>query len=208
MGMFDSLYDEHGNEWQTKAYDCLLGNYSYGDDLPHLGEGVADYQVEVRGSLGSALATVSGNILRALPAPRDTRLPLVGRYGEIKDLGSPQHDGRREMEALFCSDQSDFRASGVGGGGEQLTVGTMRHGDNIRLRVTSSDAPDQGLMLSEQQARGLRDWLSAIYPDRDEATRAGALTSAADDFPAARLPEGQEADDWLRGRANNTDQNS
>ena len=79
MGMFDSLYDKHGNQWQTKAFDCLLANYDIGDSIP--GDDLpASYQVEVLGDTES-YATVRDGVLVAVPAERDPSLPLVDYYG-------------------------------------------------------------------------------------------------------------------------------
>jgi len=47
MGMFDSLFDSKGREWQTKAFDCLLDEYRVGDLMPEAD--ASTYQVEVLG---------------------------------------------------------------------------------------------------------------------------------------------------------------
>lgn len=35
MGMFDSMYDDEDNEWQTKAFECGLDRFREGDPVPH-----------------------------------------------------------------------------------------------------------------------------------------------------------------------------
>ena len=95
MGMFDSLYDTQGNEWQTKAYGCTLEEWGVGDAMPHeSGRGgphsptddLPDaYQVRVLGGPGDSLidsyATVRGHVLTAVPAGRDQSMPLVDYCG-------------------------------------------------------------------------------------------------------------------------------
>lgn len=44
MGMFDSIYDGDGREWQTKALDCTLKRYAPGDAIPGP---LFDYQMKV-----------------------------------------------------------------------------------------------------------------------------------------------------------------
>lgn len=34
MGMFDSFYDNNGNEWQTKAFDCTLASTEITERVP------------------------------------------------------------------------------------------------------------------------------------------------------------------------------
>ena len=92
MGMFDSLYDADGNEWQTKAYDCTLDVFSAGAKMPTLHDCPPefqapvppDYQVEVYGGPGDgytdAYATVRTGVLVAVGVERDPALPLVD-YG-------------------------------------------------------------------------------------------------------------------------------
>ena len=76
MGMYDSLYDELGYEWQTKALDQVLGSYHIGDRIP--GEPI-DYQVPVIGGNehSEAYATICDGILTAVPVPRQADIPLV-----------------------------------------------------------------------------------------------------------------------------------
>ena len=89
--MFDSLVDENGNEWQTKAYHCGLDVYRGGDQAPDLigvyyGMAVksapADYQVEVLGGdFVDAYATVRRGIFISIGVERDDALPLVSYEG-------------------------------------------------------------------------------------------------------------------------------
>lgn len=86
MGMFDSLYDTEGNEWQTKAFSCNLDRYEAGDKMP---ASVDDFQVEVFGgpkriSVDSH-ATVRDGILTKVPDERDESLPLMDYHGYVYD---------------------------------------------------------------------------------------------------------------------------
>ena len=88
MGMFDSLFDGSGHEWQTKAYDCLLDEYRIGDPVPVIIDAYPDtYQVEVLGGPGpgsvDSFATVRGNHLHEVPAGRDPSLPLINFSGHL-----------------------------------------------------------------------------------------------------------------------------
>lgn len=84
MGMFDSLYDQRGTEWQTKAFRCLLDRYRIGDELP--GPPI-DYQVEILGGDNSkkasydSYATIRAGTLEAIDVPRDPTLPLMDYFG-------------------------------------------------------------------------------------------------------------------------------
>jgi len=85
MGMFDSMYDRRGHDWQTKAFDCVLAGYRIGDEMPYLGTDT--YQVEVLGNPNKAskyivsLATVRDNRLTSIPDDRDETLPLLDYHG-------------------------------------------------------------------------------------------------------------------------------
>ena len=88
MGTFDSFYDEEGNEWQTKAFDCNLDDYRCGDLLPSV---IGDYQVEVFGGPDGqevdGLAYVNADVLTNVPVERDPSLPLIGYLGDILERG-------------------------------------------------------------------------------------------------------------------------
>lgn len=91
MGMFDSLYDANGEEWQTKAYACLLDQYEIGDKID---ASDATYQVEVLGEVEGewvdSFATVENGILTAVPANRNPAMRLHNYSGhDITD----QSDG-------------------------------------------------------------------------------------------------------------------
>jgi len=88
MGMFDSLYDENGTEWQTKAFERVLAQYNILDVI-YSGL-IYPFQVEVLGGSvkeGFILshATIIDDVLTEVDVPRDTRLPLID-YG-----GHPVH---------------------------------------------------------------------------------------------------------------------
>ena len=87
MGMFDSLYDDDNNEWQTKAFDCVLDRFRVADPMPDVCE--SDYQVEVLGDRkrGSSerefiesYATIRSGILMSINDPRDESL-ILRDYG-------------------------------------------------------------------------------------------------------------------------------
>ena len=92
MGMFDSLYDAQGREWQTKAYDYMLDRYKIGDRMPPPDEwpdADSTYQVEVLGGdygdheFINLFATVRDDVLVDVPAERDPSLPLVDYCGAL-----------------------------------------------------------------------------------------------------------------------------
>lgn len=89
MGMFDSLYDQRDNEWQTKAYNCELDCYGLGDRLPPIVGVPDDYQVEVLGDgdrpreFRYAFATVRDGLLMAVGVDRDPSLPRVNYSGHL-----------------------------------------------------------------------------------------------------------------------------
>lgn len=86
MGMFDSFYDERGNEWQTKAYGCLLDQYHVGDS-PSRGAWPdsypTTYQVEVLGDDGDSFTTVTDDVVTSINDRRDSRLPLINYSGHL-----------------------------------------------------------------------------------------------------------------------------
>ncbi len=89
MGMFDTLFDAKGHDWQTKAYDCMLDVYRIGDAMPSpSASNVSTYQVEILGDpipsifVGS-FATVKDNRLESVDDPRDERLPRVDYGGAV-----------------------------------------------------------------------------------------------------------------------------
>lgn len=86
MGMFDSMYDASGAEWQTKAFHCVLDRYRLGDELPFIG--TDSYQVEICGGPDrpadyiDSYATIRGNSLASIHDGRDETLPLLDYHGE------------------------------------------------------------------------------------------------------------------------------
>ena len=107
MGMFDSLYDDRGNKWQTKAYGCNLDEWKVGDKMPReSGGGTAGhplvdplpdaYQVAIFGgardawdSGRDAWATVLAHVLIEIGVGRDPNLPAVDYYGGPAMGGRP-----------------------------------------------------------------------------------------------------------------------
>lgn len=89
MGMFDSLIDRHGDEWQTKAFDCLLRRFSIGDAIGERPP-VPAYQVAVLGDptpsqFVDSFATIRDGVLVDVPADRDPSLPLMNYSGHWVD---------------------------------------------------------------------------------------------------------------------------
>lgn len=86
MGMFDSMWDADGKEWQTKAFHCDLAGYRVGDELPFIGTDT--YQVEIFGGGVSnvqdidSYATIRDNRLAAIRDERDDTLPLLDYHGD------------------------------------------------------------------------------------------------------------------------------
>lgn len=83
MGMFNRLYDEEGNEWQTKAFDCSLADYRIGEEVVF---DASSYQVEILGGpdndpFQDSYATVKNGYIASVNDARDHRLPLVGYDG-------------------------------------------------------------------------------------------------------------------------------
>lgn len=92
MGMFDSLYDVDGDEWQTKAFGCSLAQYNIGQIIDeHVDGDLTTYQVSVFGEPGckgffvDSFATVIDQRLVVVPAERDRALPLIDYGGGIID---------------------------------------------------------------------------------------------------------------------------
>jgi hypothetical protein len=86
MGMFDSMYDAEGHEWQTKALGRALNCWNIGDQVP---SEVPDFQVEV-GRFPDpwidAIATVRGGVLTAVPDRRHPELILIDYVGGIRQM--------------------------------------------------------------------------------------------------------------------------
>lgn len=86
MGMFDSMWDADGMEWQTKAFDCGLAGYQVGDELPFIGTDT--YQVEIFGGAkwpgqdADSYATIRDKRLISINDERDETLPLLGYHGD------------------------------------------------------------------------------------------------------------------------------
>lgn len=83
MGMFDSLYDEAGHDWQTKAFDCVLARFKIGETMPD--SSYPSYQVAILGdpdgSFVHSFATVQDCVLMSVHDERDESLPLLDYFG-------------------------------------------------------------------------------------------------------------------------------
>ena len=83
MGMFDSLRDSKGNDWQTKAFGRTLETYEIGDSLT---AARINCQVEILGgdhhlNYVDSYATISAGHLASVNDPRDETLPLLDYSG-------------------------------------------------------------------------------------------------------------------------------
>jgi hypothetical protein len=108
MGMFDSVYDADGNEWQTKAFDRVLAEWSIGDEFT---TAASDFQFKVYGGpapSSDAIATVRDNVLTAVPAERDGTLPLIDYQGGVLDVGS---DGRVQIVNAVRSAYIEYQST-------------------------------------------------------------------------------------------------
>lgn len=89
--MFDSLRDERGIEWQTKAYDCELAVYDIGDTMPRADFPAAyphTYQVDILGATDAdpytdSFATIRDDVLTSIHDPRDEKLPRIDYGGYL-----------------------------------------------------------------------------------------------------------------------------
>lgn len=79
-----------------------------------------------------------------------------------------------ELAKRFYADDTDYRTAGVSGEARMMSVSRMKHSENITVRLSADDAPDLGLMLSPQQAQGLRDYLTSLY-SADETADEGVI---------------------------------
>ena len=94
MGAFDSLYDDLGHEWQTKAFDCTFDGYRIGDEIPTdlPASYPTTYQVEIQGGANSrsfpdSLATIRDGVLASVHDRRDLTLPLLNYGGHLTEEG-------------------------------------------------------------------------------------------------------------------------
>jgi len=91
MGMFDSFYDNAGNEWQTKAYVCDLERFVVSGPVPLVHPyDLPTYQVEVLGGPNrnpsqDGFATIRDGYVESVPAERDNTLPLLDYSGHLID---------------------------------------------------------------------------------------------------------------------------
>jgi hypothetical protein len=144
MGMFDSLYDADGTEWQTKAFSRNLDVYRVGDPIPS--DTGSAYQVEVmrytrREGATDAFATIRAGRLEAVPTERDDRLPLIDYYGGLAPTNRPD---TWERDVAFIR-------------GEQQAANTPQDAQNRPL-------------TGSQDADGSQSHRDAIRPsDRNEA---------------------------------------
>ncbi|WP_336698160.1 hypothetical protein [Curtobacterium sp. USHLN213] len=110
MGMFDSMIDADGREWQTKAFGRALERWRVGDQVP---ADDSDFQARVLGDEAFgykyALATVRDGVLTEVPAERDPLLLLVDYQGGYLESPAPMNAPTPEqMRAL--ADEHDEEA--------------------------------------------------------------------------------------------------
>jgi hypothetical protein len=100
MGMFDSLYDQLGREWQTKALARSLNRYEIGDKVPGP---PLDHQMEVIGDHNVvppyrwAFANIRGGRLAELPVDRDPSLPVRLYSSGWESATEGETDGYHEV---------------------------------------------------------------------------------------------------------------
>ena len=104
MGMFDSFYDTEGNEWQTKAFACVLDQCEIGEKIgDRQWSSESKYQVKILGGPESdpyqeSLATIHDGRLVAVPDERDETLPLLDYGGGWLTSGSREERRKSEQE--------------------------------------------------------------------------------------------------------------
>ena len=65
----------------------------------------------------------------------------------------------------YYADDENFRMAHRGGADEMFTAQRRkRHDSYVLFEMTNPDAPDLSMLLADEQARGLRDWLIRQYP--------------------------------------------
>jgi len=115
MGMFDSMYDEGGDEWQTKAFGRTLRRWGIGDRIEGPVDG--DWQVEVFGGpIGqparAAYATIRDGHLDAVGVERDAALPLVD-YNDyriyVARVRRERDDARQQVADLRAGIEREIR---------------------------------------------------------------------------------------------------
>lgn len=96
MGMFDSLFDDLGHEWQTKAFYRVLDVYKIGDRMPRSDFPASyprTYQVAILGgeddrSFTNSYATVRDDVLTSVHDLRVLYLPLIDYRGHLTAEGN------------------------------------------------------------------------------------------------------------------------
>ncbi|MET0887722.1 MAG: hypothetical protein ABWX92_14875 [Mycetocola sp.] len=93
MGMFDSLYDERNNEWQTKAFGCNLSVFRIGDTIT--ADAAGTFQFEILGPCATSAstaefsyATVREGVLSSIDTEREASFPLLNYSGWVIDHGT------------------------------------------------------------------------------------------------------------------------
>lgn len=94
MGMYDTLYDESNNEWQTKAFLCCCDQFNIGDKIPNDFPAAypTTYQVEILGGgdadpYTDSYATIQDGVLVSVNDNRDGSLPLINYSGHLTETG-------------------------------------------------------------------------------------------------------------------------
>ena len=77
-------------------------------------------------------------------------------------ISKPGRDG-------YYADDENFRMAHRGNADEMFTAQrrTM-HRSWVLVGMTNPDAPDLSMLLADEQARGLRDWLIRQYPTESD----------------------------------------
>ena len=91
MGMYDSLIDSYGSEWQTKAFhNSTLRKWVIGEKPD--GGAPFTYQVEIMGRDEAikenfiSYATLVDGVIAEVNVPRNKKLPLLCYYGDWEVL--------------------------------------------------------------------------------------------------------------------------
>ncbi len=87
MGMFDSLYDSEGREWQTKAFNRALATFDIGSIITGLQADNCQVEVlaHIDGNFVRSYATIINGRLSEVPAKRDESLPLFSYSGSLRE---------------------------------------------------------------------------------------------------------------------------
>ncbi|HEU5223119.1 MAG TPA: hypothetical protein VFU07_05485 [Candidatus Lumbricidophila sp.] len=171
MGMYDTIIDANGRQWQTKAFTRLLRRFTIGDQTPLPG----DCQVYVVASdddvthpnFDDAFATIRAGVLTEVPADRDLALPLVyaGTFTVHNDSHKTPRSYIGELNSLVGADGRTWKTELADG-----TTRSYRVGDELPW---VADKEYQIAIVAEDGTKAfanIRDDVIAELPvERDES---------------------------------------